>query len=231
MKFRIVLFGVLVLISLSVGIAIYQYVLAPTVPHSATSVTPVTPPASSTIKEKQKPTATDPSVGKQPNDRVATLDARIHRPSWPDQPLAPNTTADRIVVEKKARRLTLFFGNRPIKAYDIALGRQPDGPKRFQGDNKTPEGHYKIDARKQNSAYHRALHISYPSRQDAAFAAAQKRPTGGDIMIHGLPNGMGSMGRLHLLRDWTAGCIAVTNSEIEEIWRVVRDGTPIEIRP
>lgn len=231
MKFRIVLVGVLALTSLGIGVAIYRHLLAPNLPTPTTPTTTIRPPISSTTEDKQKPTADNPSASKQPDDRVATLDARTHRPSWPDRPLAANTIVDRILVEKKARRLTLFHGNQLLKVYDIALGRQPDGPKRFQGDNKTPEGHYKIDTRKKDSAYHRALHISYPSQRDIAFATAQKRPTGGDIMIHGLPNGMGSMGRLHLLRDWTAGCIAVTNNEIEELWRVVRDGTPIEIRP
>jgi len=84
---------------------------------------------------------------------------------------------------------------------------------------------------KKISDFHRALRISYPGPEDVAFAAKKKRSAGGDIMIHGLPNGMGSLGRLHLLRDWTAGCIAVTNAEIEELWRTVPDGTPIEIRP
>lgn len=231
MKFRIIFFGALALLTLGIGIGLYMGLQAPPPPASTPSVTKAMPPATSTTEGARRPAAIPPSADKQANDRVATLDARTRPPNRPDQPLAANILADRILVEKKARRLTLFHGNQPLKTYDIALGRQPDGPKRFQGDNKTPEGHYKIDARKENSAYHRALHISYPSQQDIAFAAAQKRPTGGAIMIHGLPNGMGSMGRLHLLRDWTAGCIAVTNSEIEELWRVVRNGTPIEIRP
>jgi murein L,D-transpeptidase YafK len=159
------------------------------------------------------------------------LETKPRPPKLPDRSLPPIGVADWILVEKKARRLTLFRENKPLKSYDIALGRQPDGPKRVQGDNKTPEGRYKIDFRKRNSDYHRALHISYPSAEDAAIAAKQKRPAGGDIMIHGLPKGMGSLERLHLLRDWTAGCIAVTNAEIEELWRAVPDGTPIEIRP
>jgi len=229
MKFRIIFFGVLALLTLGIGIGLYRGLQAP--PASTPSVTQVMPPATSTTEGESRPAAIPPSADQQANDRLATLDTKTRPLNRPDQPLAANILADRILVEKKARRLTLFHGNRPLKTYDIALGRQPNGPKRFQGDNKTPEGHYKIDARKEDSAYHRALHISYPNQQDIAFAATQKRPTGGAIMIHGLPNGMGSMGRLHLLKDWTAGCIAMTNSEIEELWRVVRNGTPIEIRP
>ena len=159
------------------------------------------------------------------------MEAKPPRPELPDHSFPPIGLADWILVEKKARRLTLFRDNKPLKSYDIALGRQPDGPKRFQGDNKTPEGRYRIASLKKNSDFHRALRISYPSPEDAAFAAKQQRSAGGDIMIHGLPNGMGSLGRLHLLRDWTAGCIAVTNAEIEELWRAVPDGTLIEIRP
>ena len=159
------------------------------------------------------------------------METKPHPPKSPNRPLPPIGVADWILVEKKARRLTLFRNSKPLKSYDIALGRQPEGPKRFQGDNKTPEGRYRIDSRKKNSDYYRALHISYPNPGDAAYATKQKRSAGGDIMIHGLPKGMGSLGRLHLLRDWTAGCIAVTNTEIEELWRAIPDGTPIEIRP
>jgi len=94
-----------------------------------------------------------------------------------------------------------------------------------------PEGHYVIDWRNPSSAYHLALHISYPDAADAAAAAARDDNPGGDIMIHGLPNGFGVVGALHRRLDWTAGCIAVTDPEIEEIWQAVADGTPIEIRP
>lgn len=145
--------------------------------------------------------------------------------------LPHGAVADRILVEKSARRLTLFSGERVLRSYPIALGREPVGAKRFEGDGRTPEGLYTITARKPDSAYHLALHISYPSPDDVAFAAEQGRSPGGRIMIHGLPNGLGFVGRSHRLRDWTQGCIALTNAEIEELWRVVPDGTPIEIRP
>ena len=148
-----------------------------------------------------------------------------------DQSLPPGTVAERIVVEKAARTLSLYSGNRRVTTYKIALGRNPIGHKQREGDGRTPEGVYTIDWRKRDSAFHRALHISYPSAQDRGRARRQGVSPGGAIMIHGLPNRMGAIGRAHLLRDWTDGCIAVTNDEIEEIWRVIPDGTRIEIKP
>jgi murein L,D-transpeptidase YafK len=147
------------------------------------------------------------------------------------RPLASNTIADQIVVEKAARRLTLIRAGAPLKVYCVALGRAPVGAKEQEGDQRTPEGSYVIDFHKKDSDFHRALHISYPSDQDVERAVARGVSPGGDIMIHGLPNGSGWVGALHRRTDWTAGCIAVTDSEIEEIWRAVPDGTPIEIRP
>jgi murein L,D-transpeptidase YafK len=139
--------------------------------------------------------------------------------------------ADRILVEKSARRLTLFSGGRKLKEYRVALGFSPVGPKEHEGDGRTPEGNYKIDFHKSDSAFHRALHISYPDAVDTARAAEAGVAPGGDIMIHGLPDGFSAAALTHRLCDWTAGCIAVTDSEIDEIWASVSDGTPIEIRP
>jgi murein L,D-transpeptidase YafK len=139
--------------------------------------------------------------------------------------------ADKIVIEKSARRLYLLHGEKMLVSYRIALGRSPKGRKTRQGDNKTPEGVYRIDFRNANSRYHKALHISYPNAEDKAAARKLGVPAGGDIMIHGIANGWGWVGRLHHLLDWTRGCIAVTNSEIEEIWRLVDDGTIVEILP
>ena len=147
------------------------------------------------------------------------------------QGLPDNALADRIVVEKGLRRLSLYCKSRLLKTYKIALGRNPQGPKQREGDGRTPEGVYVIDARKRDSAFHRALHISYPNAQDRRRARGQGVPPGSDIMIHGLPNGMGAIGKAHVLRDWTEGCIAVTDEEIDEIWRIVRNGTRIEIKP
>ena len=116
-----------------------------------------------------------------------------------------------------------------IRTYRVALGRNPVGPKQRQGDGKTPEGAYVIVGRNPNSAYHKSLRISYPGPADREFARRLRVEPGGDIMIHGLPNGQGWIGAGHRLRDWTEGCIAVTNDEIEEIWRLVGDGTPVLI--
>jgi murein L,D-transpeptidase YafK len=146
-------------------------------------------------------------------------------------PLPPGITIDRIVVEKSAKRLSIFRSGNEIKSYRIALGRDPVGAKQEEGDMKTPEGIYKIDSRNAQSSFHLALHISYPSDEDNKRAAARGVSAGFDIMIHGLPNGRGWIGAFHRWKDWTAGCIALTDEEIEEFWRVTPDGTTIEIRP
>jgi murein L,D-transpeptidase YafK len=139
--------------------------------------------------------------------------------------------ADRIVVLKSERKLVLMKDGKEFRSYKVSLGTEPVGPKRKQGDHRTPEGTYVIDRRNPTSQFHRALHISYPNLSDRAQAQKVGVDPGGDIMIHGLPNGFGFLGKTHLWRDWTDGCIAVTNDEIEEIWKLVPDGTPIEIRP
>jgi len=108
-------------------------------------------------------------------------------------------------------------------------GRGDDDAKQQQGDNRTPEGHYIIDGKNEHSQFHKSLHISYPSPQDVAHAKSQGLSPGGAVMIHGLRNDLKWLGRLHLLIDWTQGCIAVTNNELDEIWRVVPMSTPIEI--
>jgi len=149
---------------------------------------------------------------------------------FPEPYLAAGARADRVVVLKRERKLVLMNGARPLKEYRISLGRDPVGPKTQEGDGRTPEGQYVVDYRKADSSFHRALHISYPSASDSAQAGARGVNPGGLIMVHGIRNGLGFVGRLHRLADWTNGCIAVTNVEIEEIWRAVPDGTPIEIR-
>jgi murein L,D-transpeptidase YafK len=140
-------------------------------------------------------------------------------------------SADRIVVIKGERRLYLMEEEKVIKVYRIALGKSPIGQKLCEGDNKTPEGSYAVDWKTEKSMYHKALHISYPSRTDTAAARKRGCSPGGDIMVHGLPKNFGWLGGLHRLVDWTRGCIAVTNAEIEEIYRIVPVGTRIEIRP
>ena len=146
-------------------------------------------------------------------------------------PLPAGTTIDHMVAEKSARRLSVFRDSNLLKTYRIALGRSPVGAKRQEGDMKTPEGIYKIDGRNPQSSFHLALHISYPSDEDHKRAAARGVSPGFDIMIHGIQNGRGWIGAFHRWKDWTAGCIAVTDEEIEELWRVTPDGTTIEIRP
>jgi murein L,D-transpeptidase YafK len=141
------------------------------------------------------------------------------------------TMIDRIVVEKSARRLLIFRQDKLIKTYRVALGHNPIGAKEEEGDMKTPEGIYRIDQRKADSAYHLALHISYPSTSDTFRAVKRGVSSGGDIEIHGLPTGHSAIGAAHRLSDWTTGCIAVTDEEIEELWRVTPVGTAIEIRP
>jgi len=115
-----------------------------------------------------------------------------------------------------------------LKTYQVALGRNPQGHKQSLADNRTPEGLYRIDWRNAHSHFHRALHISYPNPRDLAAARENGVKLGGDIMVHGLKNGLGWIGPLHRLVDWTQGCIAVTDPEIEEIWKYVPDGTLIE---
>ena len=139
-------------------------------------------------------------------------------------------TIDRILVEKSERKLSILRGGKVLKTYRVALGRNPIGAKEEEGDNKTPEGIYTIDYRNPQSDYHLALHISYPSAEDTTRAAQRGVNAGFDIMIHGLPNGQGWMGAAHRQKDWTAGCIAVTDEEIDELYRVTPDGTTIEIR-
>jgi murein L,D-transpeptidase YafK len=145
--------------------------------------------------------------------------------------LPAGTTIDRIVVEKSARKLSIFADGKKLKSYRVALGRNPVGAKEQEGDMKTPEGFYWIDWRNPESDYHLSLHVSYPSDKDTARAAERGVNAGFDIMIHGITNGAGWIGAFHRWHDWTAGCIAVTDEEIEELYRVTPDWTPIEIQP
>lgn len=139
--------------------------------------------------------------------------------------------ADRILIEKKERRLTLISKGKVLKTYKIALGGNPNGPKERQGDNKTPEGIYLIDSRNKDSRYHLSLHISYPNEKDKKRAKELGVSPGGDIMIHGIKKGLSWVGDFHTEVDWTKGCIAVTDEEIEEIDKLTPIGTIVEIRP
>ncbi len=148
----------------------------------------------------------------------------------PARAAVPEADVALVRVEKAARRLMLLDEQgRVIRAYsDIQLGDDPAGHKRFQGDERTPEGRYVIDYGNENSAYHLSLHISYPNAADRQAAARQGRSPGGAIFIHGQPNSL-RFGRIP--GDWTDGCIALSNREIEELWALVPDATPIEILP
>ena len=155
---------------------------------------------------------------------AAALGLVSPRPAWAS-PTA-RFKADRIVVTKSARRLDLVRGAVVIRSYPIRLGEHPVGPKVFQLDGRTPEGEYVIDWRTRATHYHLALHISYPQPENIVRAAKYHLPPGGAIFIHGTP---GTDKRFQ--RDWTDGCIAVSNRAIEEIWKAVDNGTPVEIRP
>jgi murein L,D-transpeptidase YafK len=139
--------------------------------------------------------------------------------------------ADKILVYKSERKMELLRGDTVLRTYHIALGHHPSGKKIQAGDGRTPEGSYTIDRRKIMSDYHLALHISYPDAYDMRQAAAKGLQPGGGIMIHGQPNYMTPGERARLGTDWTAGCIALTNPEIDEVWRLVDDGTTVDIYP
>jgi murein L,D-transpeptidase YafK len=143
----------------------------------------------------------------------------------------PEARADRVIVHKSRREMILDSRDEVLETYRISLGANPEGHKRRRGDERTPEGVYVIDHRNPHSAFHLSLHISYPNEEDRMRARDSGVDPGGDVFIHGMPNGFRWLGPVHLLRDWTDGCIAVTSGEIEEIWRAVPDGTPIEILP
>jgi murein L,D-transpeptidase YafK len=149
----------------------------------------------------------------------------------PQSSAKPQEKADSILILKKDHELELLASGKVIRTYKVALGRGGLTPKQREGDALTPEGRYVIDSRNAASHYHKALHISYPNAEDQARAAKLGVSPGGAIMIHGLPNGMGWIGSAHRLYDWTLGCVAVTDPEIDEIWNLVPVGTPVEIRP
>ena len=139
--------------------------------------------------------------------------------------------ADRVVVHKKERTLLLLRQGKVIKTYKVALGGVPVGPKERQGDHKTPEGLYILDSRNPHSQFYKSIHISYPSERERSAARQKGVSPGGDVFVHGLPKGYAWVGAAHREKDWTDGCIAVTNQEMDEIWVAVANGTPIEIRP
>ena len=152
-------------------------------------------------------------------------------PNAPKSRAPKDLVADSIVVEKSARQLTLYYRGQPVRTYGVALGKNPVGDKVSRGDGRTPEGLFYIESRNPQSKYHLSLRISYPDSAHRALAAKRGVTAGGDVMIHGLPPAFAMVGALHRQQDWTLGCVAVTNDEIEEIWRAVPDGARILIKP
>ena len=146
--------------------------------------------------------------------------------------LSADSEIAKLVVRKADREMDAYDAqDRLLKTYPVALGFNPAGHKQFEGDGKTSEGRYTINDRNPNSGYHKNLGISYPNEADRAYAAAQGKSAGGDIKIHGMRNGMGAIGAQHLHRDWTHGCIAVTDGEIDELYALVKPQAEIEILP
>jgi murein L,D-transpeptidase YafK len=140
-------------------------------------------------------------------------------------------SVDRILIEKAAHRMSLYDGRRLVRTYAVSLGGGGLAPKTRSGDRRTPEGDYRITGRNPRSRFHLALRIGYPTPAQVAAARAAGVDPGGDIMIHGLPNGRGALSALYKGRDWTDGCIAVTDPEIEEVWKLVADGAAVRITP
>ena len=140
-------------------------------------------------------------------------------------------TVDKVVVDKSERKLHLIMDGEPYRTFDIALGIRPVGDKEYEGDFRTPEGTYRLDARNPNSEFFLSIHVSYPNGQDIREARAMGVDPGGAIMIHGLPNNPTRSEAYYRTQDWTNGCIAVSNSDMIDIWLMTADNTPIEIRP
>lgn len=146
-------------------------------------------------------------------------------------PTLASANADRLVVKKSARKLFLFAGDELLRSYEVALGRNPVGHKERRGDYRTPEGNYLLDWRNPQSRFYRSIHISYPNENDRRRAAAMGVDPGDSIMIHGVPDRYRDDQEFIISLNWTEGCIAVTNKDMEEIWALVADNTPIEILP
>lgn len=148
---------------------------------------------------------------------------------YPSKKLECTKNIDRLLLDKSKRELSVWSTGELLKTYKVSLGRVPEGSKHFEGDYKTPEGIYTINDKNPHSAYHLNLGISYPNKEDISYAARHNKSPGGLIKIHGLKNGFGFIGKFHRWFDWTKGCIAVTNREIEELYNNVPIGTIIEI--
>jgi murein L,D-transpeptidase YafK len=165
---------------------------------------------------------------------VAALAAGMLAGCASSEPTTPKLTrAEKVVVKKSERKMQLIQGGKVVREYRIALGNQPRGHKMRQGDERTPQGDYILDWRNPYSSFYKSIHVSYPNSLDLGLARFVGDDPGGMIMIHGQPNHVRSakVKAEYKRRDWTDGCIAVQNHEMDEIWRTVRDGTPIQILP
>lgn len=162
---------------------------------------------------------------------VAALAIAVASPTLAASPRVDNPAVDRVLVVKHTHRLYLLHKQQVIRSYQVWLGRQPKGTKTREGDGRTPEGVYRLDGRNSNSRFHLALHISYPGPEDIERAQRLGVSPGGAIMVHGLPKGFEHLDPARFHDDWTEGCIALSNRAVEEIWSLVADDTPIEIRP
>lgn len=162
---------------------------------------------------------------------IVILAALLTYANWPSEPLPPMARITKIEVLKAKRALSVYAGSIKLREYQISLGGSPIGPKTTEGDKRTPEGSYTITELKRDSAFHRALRISYPTTSQAVAAQAKGQKPGGDVMIHGIRNGLGLIGRLHRLFDWTAGCIALTNTEVDQVFDATSIGTEVCIYP
>lgn len=176
------------------------------------------------LRESSVTSVTDTQETSGVSDDSAEAGTATPRPPTPP-------TADKVVVVKSKRELRLMDDGDVFASYPVALGSNPVGDKRKAGDGRTPEGRYTLDWRNPESEFHRALHISYPSERDRRRAEQAGVDPGDNIMIHGLPPKYAWMGETHAKTDWTDGCIAVTNAEMDRIWKRVDDGTPIVIYP
>ncbi|KGM54611.1 hypothetical protein N800_06420 [Lysobacter daejeonensis GH1-9] len=139
--------------------------------------------------------------------------------------------ATRVVVDKSDRLLMLYRGTDLLGSYRIALGGEPMGPKRLEGDGRTPEGEYILDRKRESDRYYKAIHISYPNRRDQYMAEQEGGLPGGGVMIHGQPKQWAAFAWLRQRFDWTDGSIALSNKDMDLIWDSVREGMPIEITP
>src|SRR5580658_6201603 len=149
----------------------------------------------------------------------------------PARSITPALRADSILIVKHERKLYLMRDNQPLRSYRIALGLSPTGAKEHRWDFRTPEGHYVIDFRQQHSHYFKALHISYPSSEDLKRSAALHLPAGGDIFIHGEPNRPTKPDSYYRTRDWTNGCVALSDEDLQELWQLTMGKTRVEIVP